>query len=257
MKLSIITCTWNSEPFVADSIASVSAQEYPHVERIFVDGGSTDGTLERLRAVPGEVRVLEGVRGGIARAMNEGVRVATGDVIAHLHSDDIYSGPKVLSLVVERMRGSKAEWLYGRCRSLIDGHLADNDFDTVPYSWRALVRRNLVPHPATFVRRDAFLEVGGFDPSWRYAMDYDMWLRLGRRGDPVQVRDYLAAFRFHPGSLSTRNAWGAHREDLRVRLEHAGRNPVALAEHLLRFGVRSWRMLRRPPPYSEGTVGRT
>jgi glycosyltransferase involved in cell wall biosynthesis len=254
LKLSIITCTWNSEPYLAESIASVSAQDYPNVERIFVDGGSTDGTLERIRAVRGDVKVLEGVQGGIARAMNEGVRVATGDVVAHLHSDDMYCSPLVLSTVAARFAESDAEWLYGRCRSLIDGQLADNDFETVPYNWHALIRRNLVPHPATFVRREAFLAVGGFDPAWLYAMDYDLWLKLGRRGPPEQLSQYLAAFRFHEGSLSTRNAWGAHREDLQVRLRHAGSNPLAIAEHLARYVVRSWRLLHTPPPHSSGTA---
>jgi glycosyltransferase involved in cell wall biosynthesis len=251
VKLSIITCTWNSEPYLAESIASVSAQTHPDIERIFVDGGSTDGTLERIRAVPGDVKVLEGVRGGISRAMNAGARIATGDVIAHLHSDDVYCSPDVLAVVAEKLASSPAEWLYGRCRALVDGQQSDNTFETVPYSWEALVRRNLVPHPAAFVRREAFLAVGGFDPAWRYAMDYDLWLKLGRRGAPVQVADYLSAFRFHAGSLSTRNAWGAHREDLQVRLRHTGRNPLACAEHLARHAVRSWRLLRSPPPHSQ------
>jgi GT2 family glycosyltransferase len=254
MRISIITCTWNSEPFIAESVASVSAQSHPHIERIFVDGGSEDGTLERIRSLPGDVKVLEGVRGGIARAMNEGARAATGDVIAHLHSDDIYCGPDVLETVARNLENSKAPWLFGRCRSLIDGELQDNSYATPRYSYAALLRGNMIPHPATFVRRSAFLAVGGFDPAWKYAMDYDLWLRLGRLGPPVQLDDYLAAFRYHPGSLSTSNAWAAHNETLRIRLRHGDRNPLHVAEHLLRHGVRSWRMWRAPPPYSSGAA---
>src|SRR5438309_10814003 len=99
MKFSIITCTWNSEPYLEQSIASVLAQDYTDIEYIFVDGGSTDGTLERIQAVPRPVRLLENVRGGRTRAMNEGIAAATGDVIAHMHGDDTYLNHRVLSIV--------------------------------------------------------------------------------------------------------------------------------------------------------------
>src|SRR5437764_4865797 len=101
MMFSIITCTWNSEPYLAQSIASVLAQDYPDIEYIFVDGGSTDGTLERIRSIPRPVRLIENVRGGVSRAMNRSLAAATGDVVAHLHSDDYYLRPDALSLVAE------------------------------------------------------------------------------------------------------------------------------------------------------------
>lgn len=254
MKISVITCTWNSAAWLAESIASVSAQVHPSIERVFVDGGSTDGTLDMIAAVPGDVKVLHNVRGGITRAMNEGARAATGEVIAHLHSDDVYCGANVLSTVAARLEQSRAVWLYGRCKSLIDGRQFENEHAPIRYSYAALVRRNFIPHPSTFVRRAAFEAVGGFDPQWKYAMDYDMWLKLGRMGDPIEIPDYLAAFRYHAGSFSTRNAWAAHNETLSIRLKYAGRNPMVLAEHVLRHGVRSLRMLRQPPPYAGSTA---
>src|SRR5512138_3071033 len=99
IKFSIVTCTWNSAAHLAQSIDSVLTQECSDIEYIFVDGGSTDGTLEMIRGVPREVRLIENVRGGISRAMNAGLEAATGDVVAHLHSDDYYAHPRVLSHV--------------------------------------------------------------------------------------------------------------------------------------------------------------
>src|SRR5438045_551972 len=99
MKFSIITCTWNSEPFLEQSIASVLAQDHTDFEYIFVDGGSVDGTLERIQRVPRPVKLLQNVRGGRTRAMNAGIAAATGDVVAHLHGDDYYLHPRVLSSV--------------------------------------------------------------------------------------------------------------------------------------------------------------
>ncbi len=247
MKFSIITCTWNSEQWLPDSIASVDAQQDADIERIFVDGGSTDRTLDIIAGVKGQVKLVRDVRNGISNAMNEGVKAATGDVIAHLHSDDIYVDGSVLTKVrVGLERVPSARWLYGRCRSIVQGELIDNSYETKPFSWPNLIRGNIIPHPATFIRRDLFNEIGGFSTQLKYVMDYDLWLRLGRRHVPVQLDDYLAAFRFHEGSLSTRNLWQCHAECQRVRMEYASRNPVERLEHHVRHVWRSVRLAADP-----------
>jgi glycosyltransferase involved in cell wall biosynthesis len=246
MKLSIVTCTWNSEPWLAESIASVARQDFPHVEKIFVDGGSTDGTLDRIAAVPGDVKVLHNVRGGISRAMNAGVAVATGDIIAHMHSDDFYLGSDVFCRVAAAFDAQHdAEWLYGRCKTVERGALVENNYEFKSYSWDALIRRNIVPHQSTFMRRSAFNALGGFDETLRYAMDYDLWLKAAKRGAPIQLFDYLAAFRFHGGSLSTTQARQTHAEEWRVRMRHAGSGPSERLEHLARHAVRKIKLSLR------------
>ena len=238
LTFSIITCTWNSEPYLAQSIESVLAQDYPHVELIFVDGGSGDGTLERIRALPRPFRLVENVRGGISRAMNEGIRAATGDVVAHLHSDDYYLHPQVLSTVARHLRESGRHWLFGRILRDIGGTLQRESYVSPRYSYKRLLHRNFIPHPATFVQRDFLLRAGNFDTQLKYAMDYDLWLKLGGLGDPVQIDEPLAAFREHQGSLSTRDRLPALEEDFRVRLSHAGANPVTRVLHYMRYVVR-------------------
>ena len=246
MKFSVITCTWNSEPWLSESIASVTAQDYLDVERIFVDGGSTDGTLERIKSVKGDVKLIEGVQGGVSKAMNAGAEIATGDIISHLHSDDFYLGTDVLAKVATAFAKQDAAWLYGRSKTVISGDVTENTFVTKPYSWETLIRGNVVPHAATFVRRPAFREIGAFDTSLRYAMDYDLWLRLGRRGAPIQLPDYLAAFRFHANSISTRHARAMHREEWKVRMRHAGVGYGEWFELLARHSVRKVRLAMRP-----------
>ncbi|HEX7635726.1 MAG TPA: glycosyltransferase family 2 protein [Noviherbaspirillum sp.] len=243
LTFSIITCTWNSEPYLAQSIASVLAQDYPHIEYIFVDGGSTDGTLERITALPRPYRLIRNVRGGISRAMNEGLLAANGDVIAHLHSDDYYVGPHVLSTVARHLQSGSHNWLFGRILRDVGGALEHEKFISPRYSYSRLLRTNFIPHPATFVRREAILGAGGFDTSLKYAMDYDLWLKLGELGEPVQLDQPLAVFREHQGSLSTRERLPALDEDFRVRLSHVGFNPVARAMHFLRYLVRRRRIV--------------
>lgn len=243
ITFSIITCTWNSADYLDQSIASVLMQNYPAVDYIFVDGGSTDGTLEKIRSLSRPYRLIENVRGGISQAMNTGMEAATGDIIAHLHSDDYYLKPTVLSTVARHLQATGRSWLFGRIMRDINGKLLPENYVSPRYSRTRLLRTNFIPHPATFVRRDLFKHIGGFDTRLRYAMDYDLWLRLARRSEPVQLDEPLTAFREHQGSLSTRDQLPAFEEDFRVRLSHTSINPVARAMHYARYFVRRQRIL--------------
>ncbi len=248
MKFSIVTCTLDSEAWLGESIRSVDAQQGVDVERVYVDGGSTDGTLALLEQVARthpQVIVLRDVGGGIARAMNAGAEAATGDVIAHLHSDDLYTGPDTLARVAAVFEAKPGtQWVVGRCAALIDGRIEQNRYETKDYSWRELVRANIVPHPSTFIRRAFFLASGGFSTELRYAMDYDLWLRLARESAPVQIPDYLAAFRFHDDSASTANPWPSHLEAFALHWRYSKGHPLERLEHLARFAVRSLRLYR-------------
>ncbi|HEY0844093.1 MAG TPA: glycosyltransferase family 2 protein [Noviherbaspirillum sp.] len=245
ITFSVITCTWNSAAYLNESIASVLAQDYPHIEYIFVDGGSTDGTLEQIRAIQRPTLLLENVRGGVSRAMNEGLRAATGDVIAYLHSDDYYLKPDVLSRVARHFDASGRKWLFGRTMTLQNGQLFPDDYVAPRFSYPNLLRGNFIPHPATFVRRELMLRAGGFNTGLKYAMDYDLWLKLAMMAEPLQLDESFTAFREHEGSLSSssRTRLAAMAEDFRVRLSYAGNNPIERLAHYARYFVRRRRVM--------------
>ena len=146
LTFSIITCTWNSARYLPESISSVLAQDYAHIEYIFVDGGSEDGTLDQIRALNRPYRLLENVRGGVSNAMNEGLRAATGDVIAYMHSDDYYLAPNVLSTVASHFELSGRKWLFGRIKSIIGGELVPETYVAPRFSYRRLLKSNFIPH---------------------------------------------------------------------------------------------------------------
>lgn len=240
LSFSIITCAWNSEPFIAQCIDSVSSQTYRQVEQVFVDGGSTDGTLDRIRSVGGSSQWVTDVRGGISAAMNVGAKLAQGDYIAHLHGDDYFRHADVLENVSQRLQETGADWLFARIVSDIDGNQVYPDWKMPPYSRSRLLSRNFIAHPAVFIRRELFMKLGGFDTSLRYAMDYDLWLRASEVRAPVYLDEFVTAFRRHAGSASTANALVAFEEDHEVRKRYIS-SSTSVGYH---NAVHVWRRFR-------------
>lgn len=245
MKFSIITITYNSEKYLREAIQSVLSQVYPDLEYIIVDGGSTDGTLDIVReyaAVDSRIRWVSGPDRGIADAMNKGVALATGDVIVHLHSDDYYPHPEVIAVAEAGfVRRPDSMWLTGGAY-LVDasGNMLQ-EIHVRNYSYLKLVRSNCIIHPATFIRRSAFNLVGGFDISLKYAMDYDLWLRLGKLEDPLAVDRPMACFRVHQGGLSSSESKKAFVEELAIRKNYFAGRPIRFFFHQLYFLVKQVR----------------
>ncbi|MEP6878905.1 MAG: glycosyltransferase family 2 protein [Nitrosospira sp.] len=245
MKFSIITCTWNSAAYLRQSIESVGYQTYQDIEYIFIDGGSEDGTLEIIDGVSIEKKVMRGIRGGVSPAMNRGIEMATGDIIVHLHSDDYFAHERVLEHVHKAFENSSASWLFGRCLSDINGTRVPETYVIPKYNYQRLLKGNFIPHPATFIRRGLFEQLGTFDTRLKYAMDYDQWLRLGSVTEPLQLDEHLSVFRRHAGSLSTSNRIAVLEEDYQVRLKYTSSAPWWHFYHYAHFLVRRSRIQRQ------------
>jgi glycosyltransferase involved in cell wall biosynthesis len=240
MRISVVTCTFNSVRTLADTIKSVRSQTYQAVEHIFVDGGSTDGTLDLIEALAPGARVLHNVRGGISAAMNAGLRAASGEVVAHLHSDDFYAGPYALAEVAAALEKSGAGWAVGDFEYLTSsGRLRGSA--VAPLTLHRLGYGNYIPHFSTFAHKELLLNAGGFDESLKYCMDYDLWFRIFSVGSPIYVPHVLAVFRVHDGSVSSANRRKVLLEEMRVRWRHRGAVPFALPRYCYRMAKRWWR----------------
>jgi glycosyltransferase involved in cell wall biosynthesis len=241
---SIVTCTWNSAATLGDTLASVRRQSCQDLEHVFVDGGSTDATLDMLAAYPGNKRVLTDIGGGISRAMNQGIEAARGEFVAHLHSDDYYASDDVLASVAERFAREQVDWVFGTIQVLKDGRLLP-PHRLRRFSYRALASGYAsVPHPAVFIRKAVFERVGLFDERLKYAMDIDLWLRLAQTARPATIDRPLTVFRDHAGSVSSANKIKARQEELRVRRRYFRQAPFAFGIYCLRY-LKRMRALRR------------
>jgi glycosyltransferase involved in cell wall biosynthesis len=213
----------------------VRAQGYPRLEHVVVDGGSSDGTVELLRAAQ-DIRFVSEPDRGLSHALNKGIAMATGDVIGELNADDVYE-PGALQVVGETFRDRPdVAWLTGYCR-VIDGSGGEIRRPITQYK-NAFLRRyslglylthNFISAPATFFRRETLEESGGFDERYRISVDYDLQLRVARRHDPLILRRYLASFRMVEGTLSMSGFQMQFREHAEQARRHGDGHRVAVA----------------------------
>ncbi len=205
-KISIITPSFNQGVFIRQTIDSVLGQNYPNLEYIVMDGGSTDGTLDILRSYGADLRWVSQKDAGQADAINRGMGLASGDILAFLNSDDYYL-PGALALVAERFAQSGCLWLTGDYR-IVDQDSREMQGFVVRYKtfWRGfssasvLAVLNYIIQPSTFWSRDLWQAAGPLDVSLRYTMDYDFWMRAFRVAPPLILDQALSAFRIHKSS---------------------------------------------------------
>lgn len=221
MKVSIVTVNLNGNRFLSETINSILEQTYKDLELLIVDGGSTDGSLDTIRAAAEQdsrVKWISEQDRGIADAMNKGIRMASGELLGILHSDDRYPEPSTLARVVECLSTAPdAVWLTGGIDMINEAGKVIQTFPVRKYSYQRLLRSNILFHPATFVRTEVLRCCGMFTVGLKLAMDYDLWLKLGAISDPVLVSASLACFRMHDASISTRDAGKAMCEEFSVR----------------------------------------
>lgn len=242
MKLTVVSICLNAERFIAQMLNSVARQTWQDREHIIVDGGSTDATLEIVHAHAAahpDCIVLRGPDSGISDAMNKGIAVATGDAITFLHADDFYPRDDILQQVaVHFQRQPDLEWLTGGLSHFDSTNSVIRTFSVRRWSYRRLLRGNIIFHPATFIRREVLQQVGGYDIGLRYTMDYDLWLRLGRRSSPFMLPMPLAAFRLHPASCSVQALDAAFKEEFQVRCRYLQGKPLQRVLHWAYFWLK-------------------
>lgn len=186
MKISIVTVSFNSAATIARTLQSVASQTWPDVEHIVVDGESTDGTMAVVaehRA--GLAHVLSEPDQGIYDAMNKGVALATGDVVAFLNADDFYKDADVLARVARVMQAEQLDALYGDVEFFRPGQPGTvvRRYNSARFTAGRLGWGWMPAHPALFVRKALFERYGAFRTDYRIAGDFEFIARVFRHAE--------------------------------------------------------------------------
>lgn len=208
IKISVITAVFNSEKTIAQAIESVLQQHYAAVESVVIDGASRDATLSILEAYrPRLGKLISEPDDGIYDALNKGIGYATGDVIGFLHADDVFEDEGVLGKVAAAFEDPDIDAVYGDLVYVRHDNISHiiRYWKSGNYDQAALVRGWMPPHPTLYVRRSVYERLGGFDPRYKIAADYDIVLRF------LAVKKIRAAYipevlvRMRAGGISNRS----------------------------------------------------
>jgi glycosyltransferase involved in cell wall biosynthesis len=223
--VSIVTPCRNAARFIGETVRSVLDQDYPDIEYVVMDGASTDGTLDALAAYRRRLRAISAPDRGQADAVNRGFAETSGAIFAFLNADDLYHAGAIRAAVEAFAAHPEVGAIYGRARFIDESGQPVGSYPVEPFNRARLARRCYICQPAAFIRREAFAACGGLDIGIRYAMDYDLWIRLSALYPMLQIDRELADSRLHPASKTLAEMPAAMRETIELLRRHYGYVP--------------------------------
>jgi len=201
--VSIVIPAYNHAAFLDEAIKSVLAQDYPQVELIVLDDGSTDGTTDILRRYSEQFHWESHHNMGQAATLNKGFGMACGEILSYLSADDALLPGAVTAAVDALTAIPDAVACYGDFNLVDPNSRIIRRVRTPEFSYFDLAVRGVcAPGPGAFFRRSAYSTAGPWNPALRQIPDYEFWLRLGLQGRFLRIPRVLAAFRVHDSSLS-------------------------------------------------------
>ena len=208
MKISIITCAFNSEITIKKSIRSIQKQNYKNIEHLIIDGASTDKTLKIVKKIKKKNQNLYSSKDkGFYDALNKGIKYSTGNIVGILHSDDFYNNNNILKIVADTFKRTKADLVYGDLTYV----KKDYPFRLIRY-WRAgkfnkekLFNGWMPPHPAVFVKKKIFDKIGFYKTDYKISADYDFLVRIFNSKNINQVYVPRVLINMRIGGMSNRS----------------------------------------------------
>jgi len=250
MSISIITACYNSAATIRETIDSVLAQDYPDIEYIIVDGGSSDGTMEIVRGYGDRIDVvISETDEGIYDAMNKGIQVATGDVVGLLNSDDFYVDESSIRQLIERMENAGSDTVFADL-VIVDARDTERTvryYDSSSFHPRRLCYGWMPAHPTFLVKRELYENFGCFSLDYRIAADFEMVARLLHTAGASYAYLPVVVIKMRVGGISTsglKNRWILNMEI--VRACRANGLKTSLPRVLLKTPAKMMEYLRRP-----------
>ena len=208
-KISVVTPVFNGGTYLAETLESVLRQDYPNLEYIVVDGGSTDGTLdiiaryEAREDFPQRIgRVISEPDQGMYDALAKGFRHASGEIYCYLNADDLFEPHALRSVGEFFLQHREVSVIYHEDIVLVDGWKYPNVRQPANVDTISLLNGHILFQDGVFWRRAAFEAIGGMRRDFRLAGDFDLWLRLSDQFRFVRRPGHVSCFRMRPGQLS-------------------------------------------------------
>ena len=212
ITISVITCTYNSEKYLAHALESIESQTYQNIEHIINDAYSTDTTLDIIRDYIERnknryvIRLIQSDPKGVGNALNVATREATGDIIHYLHSDDYYKDRTSLEKVADIFsKHPDLVWLTGNFLIELAGKkiVLPQTLLLRQSPETALSFMNFISHENTFMKREFVQTYGAFNEGKNEVVEYSLWLNLIKDVKPLVIDDEYTVFVIHKGSTST------------------------------------------------------
>lgn len=235
--VSIVTPSYNKARFLEKTIRSVLSQDYPYIDYIVMDGGSTDGSVEVLRKYAARLRYESNPGEGQAEAINRGFHVSRGRVFAYLKPDDTYLPGAVGNAVRHMITRPEFAVVYGEAYYVGENGEIIDRYPTRPFDPELLSKCCYICQPAAFLWQEVFLNAGMMNPKQRFALDYDLWMRIAKRYPMLKIDEFLAASPRCWENETLRRDRAAYMEILSALKAHYGYIPIewvhAYASYLL------------------------
>jgi len=205
--VSIVTPSFNQAPFLEQTIRSVLEQDYPRIEYMIVDGGSTDGSVDIIRKYADRFAWwISEKDSGQAEAINKGLRRARGEIVAWLNSDDVYLPGAVSAAVQAFEQKPQAGLVYGNVLAVDEMNRPLNLLRYGDWGLAGLMEFRIIGQPSVFMRHQVLEQTGFLDPSYHFLLDHQLWLRLAQIAGMDYLPKTLAEARFHRESKNVARA---------------------------------------------------
>lgn len=272
--VTIVTPSYQQADYLEATLQSVLTQDYPNIEYIVIDGGSTDGSIEIIERYADQLTYwVSEPDEGQSSAINKGLMRAKGEIVAWLNSDDIYL-PGAIARAVEALHAHPdTGMVYGNLQSVDAAGRVFNTITYKQYNLADLLALRIIGQPTVFMRRSVLEQAGPLNISYQYLMDHNLWVRMAMHAEMVYLPETWAAARHHPAAKNTALSAGFGEEAYRI-LRWAEERPELIdimqeqkkriwggayrfdARYLLdgRFPAKAlavyWRALRHDPGYA-------
>ncbi len=247
--VSIITPSYNQAQFLGKAILSIKEQDYPRIEHIIIDGGSTDGSLDVLEKYSDSLTWISEPDEGQSQAINKGFARASGEIIGWINSDDFYL-PGAVSIAAKALtENPDIDAIYGYCAKVDENGKTTEILKSPEFDRRVIFSNPCIIYQQTVFFRKSLLDKAGLlDEKLHYAMDFDLWIRMAKVGEFKLIPEVLAAYRFTSDCKSVANSEKFWQEVDQIfrRNDELKINPVYLALHKSKLVHVVWNRLRTP-----------